>query len=82
MDQLEEDRDFTTQHQLQRKTDKLTKAARRVGLNISKTKTQNPRHENELQEQHRANQVPNWRHYQSNQGFHVFGSCCKHSGRL
>ena len=30
----------TTQHQVQRKTDKLTEAAQRVGLNISKTETQ------------------------------------------
>jgi len=30
----------TTQHQMQRKTDKLTEAAQRVGLNISKTKIQ------------------------------------------
>ncbi|XP_020628246.1 uncharacterized protein LOC110065450 [Orbicella faveolata] len=47
MDQLE-DLDFaddialisTTQHQMQRKTDKLTEAAQREGLNVSKTKTQ------------------------------------------
>ena len=30
----------TTQHQMQKKTDKLTEAAQKVGLNISKIKTQ------------------------------------------
>ena len=47
MDQLE-DLDFaddialisTTQHQMQKKTDKLAEASQRIGLNISKTKTQ------------------------------------------
>ena len=47
MDQLE-DLDFaddialisTTQHQMQKKTDKLAETSQRIGLNISKTKTQ------------------------------------------
>ena len=47
MDQVE-DFDFaddivlisTTQHQMQKKTDKLAEASQRIGLNISKTKTQ------------------------------------------
>ena len=47
MDQLE-DLDFandiavisTTQHQLKKKTDKLTETSHRIGLNISKTKIQ------------------------------------------
>ena len=30
----------TTQHQMQKKTDKLAEASQRIGLNISKTKTQ------------------------------------------